>query len=143
MPAGTRAARVVGCHRTCPSPAQPPIALERAVLDGVQIFSIFAGSSRSFCRFYMSSEQRFTDRDIIERYTDQPSRLPELVRRAIAGASENGAASSVAAYALADLDERLALARTWLVLSTRELVVAKERPTGTHELVRVPRGDVT
>ncbi len=31
----------------------------------------------------MSLEQRFNDHDIIERYTDQPSRLPESLRHAV------------------------------------------------------------
>jgi len=91
----------------------------------------------------MSSEQRFNDRDIIERYTDQPSQLPGSLRRAVTGTGTNDAEAHIAAYALADLDEKLALARTWVVLSTRELVIAKERPNETHELARVPRGDVT
>jgi ATP-binding cassette subfamily B protein len=90
----------------------------------------------------MSTEQRFNDRDIIERYTDQPSRLPEALRRAVVATKAKGSAAGIVAYALADLDEHLALARTWLVLTTLEVVVAKQRPNGSHELTRLPRSGI-
>jgi len=87
----------------------------------------------------MDSERRFNDSDIIERYTDQPSRLPESLRRAIVDQQTTDTAPSIVAYALSDLDERLALARSWLVLSTSEVVLAKERANGSHELTRFAR----
>ena len=82
----------------------------------------------------MSSEERFNDRDIIERYTDQPSRLPEAIRRS---ASSDGA--TIVSYALADLDERLAFTRTWLVLSTTDVGIATERANGSHGFVHIAR----
>lgn len=63
----------------------------------------------------MSSAPRFDDHDIIERYTDQPSRLPDALRVAAHG--------NVVSYALADLDTRLAFAQSWLVLSSEELLL--------------------
>lgn len=84
----------------------------------------------------MSSEQRFNDRDIIERYTDQPSTLPPALRDRIRGT--NGNSQAIHSYALADLDERLAFARIWLVLAERELVLAREGREPS-ELLRLPR----
>jgi ATP-binding cassette subfamily B protein len=95
------------------------------------IFPAFAGN---FCGFdIMSSQQRFNDRDIIERYTDQPSTLPPTIRQRVSGT--NGNSQAIHSYALADLDGQLAFAHTWLVLAERELVLAHEG----SELVRIPR----
>jgi ATP-binding cassette subfamily B protein len=88
----------------------------------------------------MSTEQRFNDRDIIERYTDQPSTLPPAVRRRVSGT--NGSTQNIHSYALADLDERLSFARTWLVLAERELVLAHERSHRPPELVRLSRTSI-
>lgn len=87
----------------------------------------------------MSAKVHFNDRDVIERYTDQPARLPESVRRLLARADP---AASIVCYALSDLDERLSFAHTWLVLTTRELVLARQRPGGAFELVRAPHGEL-
>jgi ATP-binding cassette, subfamily B, bacterial len=80
-------------------------------------------------------EQRFTDRDILARYTEQATELPASLRLAAVGTSGQ---HLLVSYALADLDEQLALSSTWVVLSTYELIVAKPRADGTHELRRVP-----
>jgi ATP-binding cassette, subfamily B, bacterial len=65
----------------------------------------------------MSSERtHFDDHDVIERYTDQPSRLPERFRRVVRG--------DLVSYVLSDLNEGLRFAHTWLVLSDTELLVA-------------------
>ena len=47
----------------------------------------------------MTSQQRFTDHDIIQRYTDQPSRLPDALRTLIRGKSVD--TRQLVAYALA------------------------------------------
>lgn len=85
----------------------------------------------------MTSSRRFTDHDIIERYTDQPSRLPDELRARITGSDAN--APRLVAYALADLDAQLHFGRSWLVLTARELVLAQEQPGGAHELQRFAR----
>jgi ATP-binding cassette subfamily B protein len=81
----------------------------------------------------MTQLARFTDHDIIRRYTQQPSRLPEAVRElALNGAD----ATSIEAYAHFDLDAALELTRAWLVLTARELVVAREQAAGRLEAQR-------
>jgi ATP-binding cassette subfamily B protein len=86
----------------------------------------------------MSSESRFNDHDIIERYTDQPSRLPESLRRA---AAPNN--TPIVSYALADLDERLSFTHAWLVLTTNEVVVATERTNSSHAFSRFARSKLS
>ncbi|HVY31721.1 MAG TPA: ABC transporter ATP-binding protein [Polyangiaceae bacterium] len=73
----------------------------------------------------MPSSEPFDDRDIVERYTDQPSTLPHSVRQL---ATSDGA--RLVCYALADLDHRLAFAQTWLVLTEHELLLIGP---GSHE----------
>jgi ATP-binding cassette, subfamily B, bacterial len=100
----------------------------------------FADFPRIFRDFQMSySEQRTTDRDLIERYTDQPARLPEELRRAAVGPT---GAQVIIAYALADLNERLGFGFTWLVLTTSQLVVARVRANGSHQIQRWPRSSL-
>ncbi len=82
----------------------------------------------------MTAEQRFNDRDIIERYTDQPARLPDELRSSICSDTEQ-----LCFYALADLDHELAFHRTWIALTTSTLVVAQGRTNGRSELLRLPR----
>jgi ATP-binding cassette subfamily B protein len=84
----------------------------------------------------MSPEQRFQDRDIVERYTDQPSTLPPAIRHRVSGT--NGSSQLIHSYALADLDEQLLFAHSWLVLGERELVLARERPDELPHLSRLP-----
>jgi ATP-binding cassette, subfamily B, bacterial len=73
----------------------------------------------------MSLRARQRDREIIDRYTDQPSRLPAGVRARVERAFCGG---PVEAYALCDLDAALNLAQTWLVVGGDRLVIA--RPDG-------------
>jgi ATP-binding cassette subfamily B protein len=84
---------------------------------------------------HMSAEPSFNDRDVIERYTDQPARLPDSVRRLL---ERSDPLAGIACYALSDLDHRLSFAHTWLVLTTRELVLARQQPGGAFELLRTP-----
>ncbi len=87
----------------------------------------------------MTFDRTFNDRDILERYTDQPSQLPHDLRaRILAG----GIDSKLIAYALSDLDERLAFRSTWLVLTTLELVPGRREPGGSFELRSVPRRSI-
>lgn len=89
----------------------------------------------------MTAEQRFTDRDIIERYTDQPARLPAELRSSITALSAD--AEQIVSYALADLDQQLAFRQTWIVLTTSRLLLAREQPDGSFELLRWPRDGLT
>src|SRR5205085_1261348 len=62
------------------------------------------------------------DSEIVERYTDQPPRLPAELRRLIE-ASWHGA--PVQLYALADLDHALRLTHVWVALGPGHLSVAR------------------
>jgi ATP-binding cassette subfamily B protein len=88
----------------------------------------------------MSSEQRFHDRDIVERYTDQPSILPPAIRHRVSGT--NGSAQIIHSYALADLDEQLSFAHIWLALCERELVLAHEQTDAAPKLTRLSRSAI-
>ena len=50
------------------------------------------------------------DREIVARYTNQPGQMPSGARAAIEAAWSG---APVQLYALADLDARLRLSRTW------------------------------
>jgi len=67
----------------------------------------------------MTSLPALDDFELIDRYLDQPSRLPASVRLAVA--SRTGEAV-VLAYALVDLDAQLRLSEAWLVLTPGHLV---------------------
>jgi ATP-binding cassette subfamily B protein len=67
------------------------------------------------------------DDHIITRYTAQPTRLPPELRREIEHAWSG---APVQLYALADLDQGLRLAETWLALGPRHIAVAKRDAEG-------------
>jgi len=73
----------------------------------------------------MSTQQ--LDDHIIARYTAQPSRLPPELRRQIEHAWDG---APVQLYALADLDQGLRLAESWLALGPRHFAVAKRAGHG-------------
>ena len=77
----------------------------------------------------MTVEMRSTDQHIIERYTDQPARLPLDLRRRI---EQRCGGLPVQLYALADLDVAMNLSRTWVTLGPRHVVVASQ-PSGHPE----------
>ena len=74
----------------------------------------------------MSTLQHLDDH-IIARYTAQPTRLPQELRREIEHAWQGAA---VQLYALADLDQSLRLTETWLALGPRHIAVAKRDSQG-------------
>ena len=69
----------------------------------------------------MDIELQHTNEAIITRYTDQPVRLPAALRRAI---EERWDGAPVQLYALADLDQALSLAETWVALGPNHLATA-------------------
>ena len=70
----------------------------------------------------MDIELQHTNEAIITRYTDQPTRLPAELRRAI---EERWDGAPVQLYALADLDQSLSLAETWVALGPNHLATAR------------------
>ena len=87
----------------------------------------------------MSKRNQTKDRQIIERYTDQPDRMPAEARSAIEGA---WGGRPVQLYALADLDAGMRLSETWLALGDESLALAHERE-GEWTVTSVPRSRVT
>ena len=75
-----------------------------------------------------TQNQNTIDRKVIERYTDQPARMPSEVRSVIEGA---WGGRSVQLYALLDLDAGMRLTQAWLALGEREVGIARSRPDGS------------
>ena len=72
----------------------------------------------------MPAHARLTDGEIVRRYTEQPERLPSELRERI---ESHWGGEPVQLYALADLDEELMLARTWVALGPTRLAVCDEK----------------
>jgi ATP-binding cassette subfamily B protein len=89
----------------------------------------------------MLTQKDDSDRQIIERYTDQPALMPPAVRRRV---EERFDGNPVQLYALADLDGSLRLSQTWLALGDRAIAVARERGDGVEveSFERARIGDV-
>ncbi|MBT8488123.1 MAG: ABC transporter ATP-binding protein/permease [Gemmatimonadetes bacterium] len=69
--------------------------------------------------------QNAIDRRIVERYTDQPARMPVAAREAVEGA---WGGRPVQLYALIDLDAGMRLDEAWLALGESQVAIAR-RPT--------------
>lgn len=63
------------------------------------------------------------NRRILRRYTDQPDAMPREIRQRMEEAMGD---DPVQLYGLADLDARLQLARTWVALGPRHLVIHED-----------------
>jgi len=83
-------------------------------------------------------KQHTIDRTIIERYTDQPARMPVEVRTAVEGA---WGGRPVQLYALIDLDAGMRLTERWLALGEQFVAVAIEGAEG-WEVDTFPRSRV-
>ena len=83
-----------------------------------------------------TQNQQTIDRRIIERYTDQPARMPSDVRAAIEGA---WGGRPVQLYALADLDAGMMLAEAWLALGEESLAIARRGTEGGWSVDSFPR----
>jgi ATP-binding cassette subfamily B protein len=87
--------------------------------------------------------QNTIDRRIIERYTDQPARMPVEVRSAIEGA---WGGRPVQLYALTDLDAGMRLGEAWLALGEHDVAIARRpedaRADGSWTVQTLRRADV-
>lgn len=81
----------------------------------------------------MSEQRSRTDREIIKRYTDQPTRLPGGLRRKIEAAWDG---RPVQLYALLDLDASMHLVRNWVALGPEDVAVAVSTASGRDWDVR-------
>ena len=70
----------------------------------------------------MSARARQRDREIIDRYTDQPTRLPAELRAQVERAFDG---RPVELYALCDLDASLNLGESWLCLGPERVAIAR------------------
>lgn len=70
----------------------------------------------------MQRKLRKTDQEIIRRYTDQPVRLPRLLRERI---ERDWNGDAVQLYALADIDASMQLTQTWLCLGPGQIAIAR------------------
>ncbi len=79
------------------------------------------------------------DQKIIEKYTDQPDRMPAEVRGAIEGA---WGGRPVLLYALTDLDAGMRFTEVWLALGSTEVALAR-RDKGEWEISSFPRSRIS
>jgi ATP-binding cassette subfamily B protein len=85
----------------------------------------------------MSTRTQTSDIEIIDRYTDQPARLPLGLRERI---QREWGGLPIQLYALADLDATLRLAHIWVALGPEEVAVAEEgEKDGDFEIRTFPR----
>jgi ATP-binding cassette subfamily B protein len=82
----------------------------------------------------MNTNPQHIDDRIILRYTDQAAVLPPALRRRI---EQSWGEGSIQLYALADLDESLQLASTWVVLGPAQVAVARLDAEGVLGDLRV------
>ena len=83
--------------------------------------------------------QKTQDRRIIERYTDQPARLPDNLRERI---EAGWGGEPVQLYAMTDLDESMALAERWFAVGPTQAATATERGDGSWRIDSFERRDV-
>jgi ATP-binding cassette, subfamily B, bacterial len=88
----------------------------------------------------MKPNQFDIDDRIIRRYTDQPTHLPPDLRSRI---EQSWGGSPVQLYALADLDDAMRLARTWVVLGPTHIAVVPSTPPPSPTPVVFERERIT
>lgn len=79
----------------------------------------------------MATQTTNHNQQIIERYTNQPPRLPPALRARIESLWDG---EPVLLYALADLDAHMRLNETWVALGSRQLAVAKLTDRGEYDV---------
>ena len=81
------------------------------------------------------------DRAIVDRYTDQPTRLPADLRARI---ERSWGGEPVQLYALTDLDPRLSLTERWIAVGPTRVAIARRSARGTDfELTHIDRERVS
>jgi ATP-binding cassette subfamily B protein len=87
----------------------------------------------------MTTKTQHHNRQIVERYTDQPSRLPVDLRALI---ERQWRGEPVQLYALADLDAAMRLAHTWVALGPTQVAIAARTESGQWDVHSFPRDRV-
>lgn len=93
-------------------------------------------------KFRKPDTRNLTDQQLIDRYLDQPTRLPDAIRAAFEARWDG---EPVQLYALCDLDASLNLTRTWLAIGPHHVATVRDAGDGlpTGELTSVPRTRLT
>ncbi len=87
----------------------------------------------------MTTKTQHHNRQIVERYTDQPSRLPADLRALI---ERQWHGEPVQLYALADLDAAMRLAHTWVALGPTHVAITARTESGQWDVHSFPRDRV-
>ena len=87
----------------------------------------------------MSEQSQKIDREIIERYTDQPVRLPAELRQRIEALWGD---RPVELYALADLDAGFRFAETWVTIGPQHVALSSRSDDGDWDVRSFERGRV-
>lgn len=87
----------------------------------------------------MQTQTTSTNQQIIERYTNQPPRLPSALRARIESRWDG---EPVLLYALADLDAAMRLSETWVALGPTQVAVARLSDSGDYDLRSFERARV-
>ena len=83
--------------------------------------------------------EKSQDTRIIERYTDQPTRMPIELRRTI---EARWSGEPVQLYAMADLDESMSLTERWFAIGPLHAAVAGRRDDGSWRIESFERRDI-
>lgn len=88
----------------------------------------------------MKASARYSDSELLERFTDQPPCLPVRLRERI---ERSWQGLPVQLYALADLDEALSLTTSWVVLGPAHVsVTTPSRAGGAPEMRSFARSEI-
>ena len=92
----------------------------------------------------MKTNQLHIDNEIITRYTDQPPTLPAEVRARVEEAlgGGGGGGGGVLLYALADLDEAMQLAKTWVILGQYHIAIVPASASASAPTIPDPRSTI-
>ena len=88
----------------------------------------------------MSTSKLNIGQEMMGRYTDQPSLLPEKLRKRIEADWPN---EPILFYGLADMDDSLKLAHTWVVLGQKHIALLGESSDGDSQISSFERSAIT
>ena len=90
----------------------------------------------------MSTQSLAYNRSLIDRYTEQPSTLPEAIRSEVEALFGGGAEGVIQLYAFADLNAQLKLDGQWICLGAHYVALSKELDPGDIDTQLVARSKI-